>query len=79
MHKEADRQGDVGDLNSIKEVIIGVEEELREKKGTLAPGKKAELIVLLYELLLKEQSPMKSNERKAFIQEHAAKFLRIVC
>lgn len=65
------------DLSLLKEVIVGVEEELKEKKRMLTPEKKAEVIALVYEFQMKEEKPKKGTELKTFIRERASKFLRL--
>ncbi len=54
------------DKEFIKEALLAVEEYLQEVKGTLPPDKKAELVMLLCELLMKE-SPENRKINKATV------------
>jgi len=61
----------------MKEVIEAVEMALDQKGNKLSPGKKADLVILIYETLLKEEASLTGAKRKKFLKDSISKFIRL--
>lgn len=61
----------------MKEVIETVEVITEQEGKTLVPDKKADLVILLYETLLKEEAVHKGAKREKFLKDSVCKFIRL--
>lgn len=64
-------------LDFMKEVIEVLERELEKKRAKLKPDKKADLVILLYETLLKEEAGFTGVKRDKFLKNSVSKFIRL--
>ena len=64
-------------LSFLKEVIEAVETVLDQESKRLVPDKKAELVILIYESLLKEEDGFRGAKRDKFIRGSVSKFIRL--
>jgi transcriptional regulator with XRE-family HTH domain len=66
------------DLDFMKEVIETVETILGQESKRLAPDKKANLVALIYETMLKEEAGLTGAKREKFLKNSVIKFIRLV-
>ena len=65
------------DLAFMKEVIEAVEVFLVQESKKLSPEKKADLVTLIYETLIKEETGHTGTERETFLREGVSRFIRL--
>jgi transcriptional regulator with XRE-family HTH domain len=64
-------------LDFMREVIEAAEQGFEQEKASLSYNKKAEIVVLLYETLLKEEAKFKGKNREKFLRNNVIKFIRL--
>ncbi len=64
-------------LDFIKEIIEAVEIVVEREKAKLSPNKKAEIVILLYEKLHKEEADFKGKGRETVLADNIIKFLSL--
>jgi transcriptional regulator with XRE-family HTH domain len=64
-------------LDFMKEVIEAIEKVFEQEKASLSYNKKAELVILIYETLLKEEAKFKGKTREKFLRDNVIKFIKL--
>jgi transcriptional regulator with XRE-family HTH domain len=64
-------------LDFMREVIEAAEQGFEQEKASLSYNKKAEIVVLLYETLLKEEAKFKGKSREKFLRDNVIKFIKL--
>ena len=64
-------------LDFMKEIIVVVDNINKKEKKNLPSSKKAEIVILLYETLLKQDTRFHGKKREAFLKDNAVKFISL--